>query len=229
MDPKFQSSFIPKGPTAPSSIVFKTKSPKQGTLFGLLSTLIFVLSLLAALGVFGYGYYLNSRIIKMGMDLDVARANLDPETIKEIVRLNARIVGTEKLLANHSVLSPFFDFLESKTVKTARFTQFSFSDTPEEGLSVSMRGQTRGYAALAYQADIFNKDKNIKSANFSSIDLDERGNVVFTVKLSIDPELVSYTRFLEAGQRISPVSPTVPIITSTPPNATTTPNVIPSN
>ncbi len=213
MDPKFQSSFIPKGPLVPSSAVFKSQPAKRGTLLGLITMWIFILSILAALVAFGYGFYLNSSIKKMGGDLEAARANLEPETIREMARLDARIVGTEKLLANHAVLSPLFDFLESNTLKTVRFTQFTFKET-SDGLTVSMRGQARGYAALALQADIFNKSKDLKSTNFSNLDLDERGNVVFVVDAVVSPNLVSYKRVLESKAVVVP-PPVAPVATST--------------
>ncbi len=226
MDPKFQSSFIPKGPLVPSSAVFKTQPARRGTLLGLLSMWIFVLSIVAALAALGYGFYLNSSITKMGGKLETARANLEPETIREIARLDARIVGTEKLLANHAVLSPLFDFLDKNTLKTVRFTQFTFKET-SEGLVISMRGQARGYASLALQADIFNKSKDLKSTNFSNLDLDERGNVIFMVDAVVSPALVSYKRTLESEPTI--VAPVIPVATSTSSvvatstNATTTP------
>ncbi|MHB0977850.1 MAG: hypothetical protein ACYC1K_00345 [Minisyncoccota bacterium] len=227
MDPKFQSSFIPKGPLVPSSAVFKSQPAKRGTLLGLITMWIFILSILAALVAFGYGFYLNSSIKKMGGDLEAARANLEPETIREMARLDARIVGTEKLLANHAVLSPLFDFLESNTLKTVRFTQFTFKET-SDGLTVSMRGQARGYAALALQADIFNKSKDLKSTNFSNLDLDERGNVVFVVDAVVSPNLVSYKRVLESKAvvvppLVAPVATSTSSVVATSTRATTTP------
>lgn len=226
MDPKFQSSFIPKGPLVPSSAVFKTQPARHGTLLGFLSTWIFVLSIVAALAVFGYEFYLNSSITKMGGDLEAARANLEPDTIKEMARLDARIVGTEKLLTNHAVLSPLFDFLERNTLKTVRFTQFTFKET-SDGLQVSMHGQARGYAALALQADVFNKSKDLKSTNFSNLDLDERGNVVFVVDAVVNPTLVSYKRVLESGPAITApvasVATSTSSVVATSTNATTTP------
>jgi len=230
MDPKFQSSFIPKGPLVSSNAMFKAQPAKRGSLLGLLSMWIFVLSIVAALLAFGYGFYLNSSIKKMGGDLEAARANLEPETIKEMARLDARIVGTEKLLANHAVLSPFFDFLENNTLKTVRFTQFSFKET-SDGLVVSMHGQARGYAALALQADIFNKSKDLKSNNFSNLDLDERGNVIFVVDAVISPTLVSYKRVLESQPTITTpvtsVSTSTSSVVATSTQATSSPKNIP--
>jgi len=226
MDPKFQSSFIPKGPAASSGVVSRTQSVKHGTFLGLFSKVVFVLSIVSALLVFGYGFYLKSNLTKMGEALETARTNLEPEKIKEVARLDARIVGVEKLLTDHTVFLPLFDFLENNTLKAVRFTQFSLTNSPE-GFSVSVRGQARGYAALALQADLLNKSQNLKSVTFSNLDLDERGNVTFALEAMLDSALISYKRLLETTVPISsPVTPatsTVPVATSTPAfNATST-------
>src|SRR3989344_7757374 len=114
MDPKFQSSFIPKGPAAPSAAVFKTPPKKtSGGVIGFLAKFVFIISLLLAVGVYGYVFYLKSNIDKMGGELEMARAALDVESINEIVRLNNRIIGTEELLSKHTVLIPLFEFLEA--------------------------------------------------------------------------------------------------------------------
>ena len=115
MDPKFQTSFIPKGPaTNAGAVNFADRHKGQG-LFGFIATLVFGISVVAALGVFGYNLYLTSQIAQMGTDLAAAKASLDPDTINQISRLNSRIVSTQTLLAQHTVLSPFFDFELSST------------------------------------------------------------------------------------------------------------------
>jgi len=200
--------------------MFKNQPVKRGTFFGPFSKLVFVLSIAAALLVFGYGLYLKSSLTKMGEALEIAKTNLEPDTIKEVARLDARIVGVEKLLAGHTVLLPFFDFLENNTLKSVRFTQFSLANSPE-GFSVSVRGQARGYAALAFQADTLNKSKYLKSTSFSNLDLDEKGNVTFALEAIIDPSLISYKRLLETSTPVIP--PVVQNATSSPvSNATST-------
>ncbi len=218
MDPKFQTSFIPKGPTISSGAVAMTERNKGRGLFGFLATLIFILAIVAGLGVFGYNLYLSSQISKMGDDLASARTSLDPETIKEISRLNSRITSTQTLLSQHTVLSPFFDFLETITLKSLRWTNFKFATT-KDGLTLRMEGQARGYSALALQADALNKTKYIKSPLFSDLTLDDKGNVTFSFSATIDPSILSYKKSLENAPKIAaPV--VVPTSTSTPKTST---------
>ncbi|MFZ2484500.1 MAG: hypothetical protein WAX80_02315 [Minisyncoccia bacterium] len=192
MEPKFQSSFIPKGP-APSPNTGIPLGPRrvEKSFFSFISLVIFSISVLLAIGVFGYKFYLNYRIDKMGTDLENARASLQPEVISELTRLDNRIISANELLSTHRALIPLFEFLEVSTPRTVRFTEFRYS-VSNQGLELIMRGEARGYAALALQADILNKSQYFKNPIFSDLTLNDRGDVRFSFKAIVDPYLVSY-------------------------------------
>lgn len=197
MEPKFQSSFIPKGPVA-SSAVPESKTPaKVGGILGLIATTIFIISLVGALGVFGYKFYLKQSIVSMGTEIDRARASLYSDDIRQFIQLDDRLSSVGSLLNNHIVLSPLFDFLERNTITTIRFTEFYFSSSPE-GLTVRLNGQARGYSAIALQSDIFNSSGHFTNPVFSDLNLDERGNILFSFTAGINPSLLSYRRVIES-------------------------------
>jgi hypothetical protein len=226
MDPKFQSSFIPKGPVTSSGVANLSQKPTSRGLFSFLATIIFVLSLIAGVVVFGYNFYLTSNIAKMGNDLTTAKASLDPYTINQISRLNSRIISTQTLLSSHVVLSPLFDFLENSTLKSLRWTNFNYGMT-KDGLQLMMQGQARGYSALALQADIFNKTKYIKSPLFTNLTLDDKGNVTFIFSAILDPSIVSYKKSIDSKPVVVPQTPAstnTPVLNrvSTSTNATST-------
>lgn len=214
MEPKFQSSFIPKSPTISAvSGASVGRKIKDKSLFVFLSLIIFSVSALLALGVFGYKFYLKYSIGKMGTDLENARAALQPEVIRELTRLDNRLISSQKLILGHQILSPLFEFLEVSTPKTVRFSDFDYSMTAE-GLALLMIGEARGYAALSYLADIFNKSQYFKDSLFYDLKLNERGDVRFSFKAIVSPDLVSYSRAVERlGASIPPRT-----------SATTTPN-----
>jgi hypothetical protein len=223
MEPKFQSSFIPKGvsgaPT-PSGVMPSTRRVStQRDIVSLLATGIFVLSLLLALGVFGYSYFLNYRIGQMGAELQDARAALQPETVQELVDLNSRLVSTESLLKRHRIISPVFKFLESSTPKSVRYTDFSF-DVTNKGLELNMKGAATSYTSLAVAADTVNKNPFLKGSVFSDLSLDDKGRVLFSLKSVIDPQLLSYTRYVESATGSS--EPSQPRVTATTTVATST-------
>lgn len=222
MEPKFQSSFIPKGPIATTGTATKVSREAGRSILGTLAVFIFILALLVTVGVFGYEFYLKANISKMTDDLALARKSLEPETIKKIADLDGRIISTKDLLENHIVLSPLFDYLENSTLKSVRFTQFDYRTT-EKGLEITMRGQARGYGAVALQSEIFNKSPYFKNPIFADLDLDDKGNVTFSFRTNLDPSIVSYKKEV-SNLRVVDTVPVVPASTSTATStATTTP------
>lgn len=217
MEPKFQSSFIPKGPMAATASV--SRSPvRSKSLLDTIASLIFTLTILSSVGIFAYNKYLNYSIDKMGAELESARGEVESEATRELIRLDARITSTKTLLANHVVISPLFDFLEDSTLGAVRFTDFEFANS-DKGVELSMSGQARSYSALALQANVLSKSQYLKNQVFSNLDLDEKGNVIFSYKATIDPSLVAYRRIIES-QNIS--TPQITPATTLAPTSSTT-------
>ena len=205
MEPKFQSSFIPKGPVAPTVTSRISPNGREKSLLSFLSSLIFGISVILAVGVFGYKLYLNYSINKMGAYLVEARATLQQETISELTRLDSRIIATGELISKHRILTPLFEFLEASTPRTVRFTGFEYSMT-DQGLELYLTGEARGYESLALQADIFNQSQFLKSPIFSDLSLNDRGDVGFSFRAVLDPSLVSYEKTLEGAVLPSPAT-----------------------
>jgi hypothetical protein len=196
MEPKFQSSFIPKSSTASSGGGGLGRGPSVKSLFSYLGVLVFSFSVLLAIGMFGYKFYLKYRIEQMGAELEAARAALEPETINELTRLSNRIISTRDLISTHVVVTPLFALLEASTALPVRFTDFRYAQT--DGVpQLSMKGEARGYAALAFQADVFSQSEYFKDVAFSDLSLSDRGDVSFSLEVTVDPSLISYSRAIE--------------------------------
>jgi hypothetical protein len=198
MEPKFQSSFIPKGPVTSSTTVGipTGRKTKERSFFSFLAIVIFIISVLLALGMFGYKFYLKYRIETMSADLEKARVAIQPDIIRELTRLDNRIVSTKELISEHRVLTPLFEFLEISAPRTVRFTDFRYTTTDKDTV-LTLKGEARGYAALALQADIFDKSQYFHNSIFSDLNLNTRGDVSFSLTASVDPNLVSYNRGIE--------------------------------
>ncbi len=208
MEPKFQSSFIPKGPLATTGSVTKTSRVSGRSVLGTLSVLIFALVVLASLGVFGYEWYLKSSIRKMGEDLVGARTSLEPEVIYKISSLDERIVSTKRLLDSHIILSPLFEFLENSTVRTVRFTNFDYNST-DGILSLNMKGEARGYSALALQSEILNASPYLRDVVFADLSLNNQGMVNFSFKAKLDPSIISFNKGTGTNESAAPTAPVV--------------------
>ena len=223
MEPKFQSSFIPKGPVvSTSSGITTSRKVKEKSLLSFLATTIFTLSILLAAGMFGYGFYLKDSIDRMGVDLQNARATIQPENIAVLTRFHDLITSTRELISRHQVPTALFEFLETSTSRLVRFNDFQYLVTEQE-LELSMKGEARSYAALAQQADVFYKSGYFKDPVFSDLVLNERGDVLFAFRATVDQGLVSYSR--EVERLIPPPPPIESILPVSEPVATSTSSI----
>ncbi len=184
---KPQSSFIPKKENS-SGPAYKA----SGSIFSFFATLIFVVAFVASLGVFVYEKYLSGRIAKMENSLTMARQALQPELIKELSRSDSRIVSAKELIDKHITLSSFFEFLQINTLQSVRFNGFTFISDENGKFAVTMKGEARSYATVALQASIFSGDSGLIDPQFSGLDLNEDGMVVFSFKTGVSPSLISY-------------------------------------
>lgn len=200
MPPKFQSSFIPKGPAAfvpePGAAASVMPRRQPSSLLSFIGTVIFVLTLLAAVGVYGYQYYIDFSIKRMGQLIEESRTNFSAESVGELLDLDHRITSTRSLLNSHQVISPAFRFLESVTPRSVRYSEFNYSET-SEGYRLVLKGEARSYGALALASGAITKNESIKNPLFSDIKLDDSGNVGFTLAVELEPNLISYLKQIE--------------------------------
>lgn len=186
MEPKFQSSFIPKGPMATAGTATKISRESHRSLLGTLASIVFALTLIAGGGIFGYEFYLNHNIDTMKVELTKARDALDPESINQIANLNERIIAARSLVQAHVAITPLFKFLEANTLKSVRYTNFDFQ-SDDTGAHIDLHGQARGYSTLALQSQYFLASDMLSHVSFSDLDLDDHGNVTFSFKSDINP------------------------------------------
>ena len=96
-----------------------------------------------------------------------------------------------------------------------------------EGKTIFLTAGAQGVgraSALAFAAEILNQNPSIKDPSFADLRLDDKGNVVFSMKATVDPDLLSYEKMVEkVAPTIRPTS--LQAATSTPlgSGATTTP------
>jgi hypothetical protein len=222
MENKFQTSFIPKKSLDDSGRV-KVKTPRN--VLSLVSTMIITLTILAAAGVFGYSYLLDRRIVSAQQILEEKERNFDYNAVNEIVRVDNKLKAATTLLDRHTAVSGVFGFLEESTLKNLRFTSFDFAYLSPTRISINMKGQARSFGAVARQAELFassTQKEYFKDPIFSDLNLDERGNIIFSFLTSVDPTLIDYANNL-------PVPGTLRAAPVTPVRATTTSSLNPND
>ncbi len=204
METKFQTSFIPK--TTLDPIASNTVHKPIG-FFSFIASIIFFITVLVAGGAFGWNKYLENSKANTKNNLERNIKSFEPQTLDEYVRLNNRIDSAKTLLASHVAVSYIFDFLQEQTIQSVKFTDFKYETGPDGVATLSMNGQAKSYNAVAYQAEVFGKERALRTPLFSNLDLDTFGNVIFNFTTKIDPGFVTYTR--KATTDNSPDSDTI--------------------
>ena len=196
MEPKFQTSFIPKSP-ATALGVSKIPSSLQNKTVTIVGIVIFVIALSTSIGVFFYKNMLNGQLVQADKDLSAAREAFAPEKIQELMDQNAKRGWAKSLLEKHITTSELLLLIQSLVVKTIRATTMTYSY--KEGVpTIVMDLDASSYNALADQSRIFLQNNYIINPNFLNFTLSDNGNVKSTFNASINPTLVSYKEAIKS-------------------------------
>lgn len=204
MDPRFQkTTFIPQRPIVPGTTRIThtavTHRREPVGLMSLASVIVFIFAILAVAGVFSYKSYLDNHIQTLGGELSQLQTSFESSQISELIDLDNRLKAGKVLLSQHLSISAFFELLQSLTLQSVQFTDFSYKILPVDGdISVYMRGKARNYTTLVLQSDILAQNKSVKRSEFSNLDLDSDGNVVFRVNLVFNARDLLYKDTFQA-------------------------------
>lgn len=195
MEPNFQTSFIPKKPMVAERAV----PARVIGFFLIVSFFILFTVILITGGLYFYKGVLTKNIAQMENDLTLAKNRFEPSKITELQVLDKRLRASTEILGKHIVITPIFQALQMITMKTVRYTKFSYDIGTDAKVIIKMSGQAIGYRSVALQSDLFStKDigKNFIDPVFSNLTLDDKGNVLFDLEFSVDPSFVDYKTML---------------------------------
>ena len=212
MEPKFQTSFIPKTPISigSSSAIGK---PVYFTVIGILGTLLFTLALiLSALG-FGYEYYLNKTIVQSTVAIAQSKVAFELDNNQQIIDVSNQLASARVLLDGHVAVSPLFDVLQSTALPTMTFTSLVFDRSNQKTVTISVSGESQNYSSIAEQAHILSETKYFKNISFSDMALADAGKVTFKYRAEVDSSLVSYGSFIQGLSVVSTQAPLRSFIT----------------
>ncbi len=197
MEPKFQTSFIPKTPiTSTGYSSYKTES--SYSVMGTISSLFFAIALLVSGGLFGYNTYMDSELKKTQVALSDARAAFQLEDNQKIILISDQLKSIKTLLNKHTTVSPIFGLLEKETLPTVRFTSFSFSRSALGEVVASIEGEAQSYISLAQQTKIFSGLEYLKKLEVTDVNLTETGTIRTKMKAHIDADILLYTKKIQA-------------------------------
>jgi hypothetical protein len=195
MEPRFQTSFIPKKTVGGD---FERAVAKDDTnIFTLTATILFLATALVYGGLFGYRMVLIRQITEADTAISDARTAIQPEKIKELIDANSRIKASVNLLQSHLVTTNLLKLLADNTVKKMLFTSLIYKY--EMGVpTVSIKSEVATYNAFAVQQDVFSKNELIKQPKFQSITLADNGNIKFEIFARVDSSVTSYKKLIES-------------------------------
>lgn len=196
MEPKFQTSFIPKNPISTSSSP-SYRPVSSSSIIGTFATLFFTLALLVSGALFGYEFYIEGQIKQSQVQLVEAKSAFESADNQKLILASNQIKSIKTLLDKHTVVSPIFKLLEDQTLPTVRFTSFAFSRDSLGGVTVSIEGEAQSYASLAQQSSILLKLPYLSHIEFSDITLSDSGTVRMKVRARIDSEVLMYNKKIQ--------------------------------
>lgn len=178
MDTKFQSSFIPK-----SSVMGRGAIHEKSSVFGTLSVIIFVISLLGTGGIFAYKKMMESSISNLQSELAAAEAAVDKAKIDELANFDNRIKSLEDILTGHVTISSYLDLLGDNMIKNLSFSSFNYSALDsEKPITATFVGVAPSYRAIAQEEAILLANPNVLSVKFADFALNKSGGVGFKLE-----------------------------------------------
>lgn len=199
MEQTFQTSFIPKKPIVESDVPKKTSRPIG--IFSILSIFLFFATLVAGGGLYFYQQTLTQKIADIDSSQKKADERFETSKKNELKLFDRRLQVASTVLNRHIAVSPIFEALSKITMKSVRFTKFSYELGSEKDprIKVKLTGTTKLYVDVALQADLFTQEKNFIDPVFSNMVPNEKGDILFDLEFFVDPSFVDYKEVIKSG------------------------------
>jgi hypothetical protein len=212
MEPKFQTSFIPKkqmasvggltGNSIGSGPMQQRAKANLASAYMAVAIIIFVLSVGAIGGSYFWRSYLKSANETYKSDLAKMEEKFDIGLIEKLKAKNAQIDYAKGLVNKHVAVSRVFGLIEKMTASDVRFSSMDFKGAPENtgSYTLSLKGLGKNLATVAFQASVFSNlvdyglDKNIINPMITSQSFDTVGGVPFDFSAEISRDSISYKK-----------------------------------
>lgn len=209
MEPKFNTSFIPKKALQEDVVGGNSGryTHRIHSAYGpgyVLALMIFVLTVMGSLGVFGYTRIKASSLEEMRAKLAKEKDSFQPAIVRRLKELDSRLIVAKELVERHIALSPLFDALEQSTLREVQYTKFLYKGIPDTNgwkPDLTIDGHASGYAAVAQQTNAYN-DALFRSIALGSLAQNQdnaNANTIgasFSVRMEAGETLISFSNHL---------------------------------
>lgn len=221
METKFQTSFIPKKPISPAGgfaggTSSMPRPHKTSSLFMTLATLLFIVSLAAAGGMYFWKSTLLNAQETYKTELAAQEKRFNTNQIEELKRQDVKITLAQQLLNNHIAASQIFNIIGLMTIEKVRFQSMDLSTgaTPGEDVKVTLKGYGTSFKAVAWQSDVLGKLDQyglrniVKNPILSDPSLNSNDAVSFGFSATVNPKNLSYQNDMTPSTDSSGSTPT---------------------
>jgi hypothetical protein len=199
MQERVKTSFIPKASLSVEREQHHSTNPIA--LANILGVALLILAILGSAGMFLFERYTVQSIETKKKSLELSRAAFEPATIKELSRLNTRIEAGKKLLNQHVSLSHLFDDLETRTLSTLRFNDFSYDTGSPGRVILTMSGFAQSFNTVALQSENFSDSDIITEPIFSNVNIDRNGQIKFDFDAVVNISRIGYNPGAQTTQQ----------------------------
>ncbi len=194
MDPnQITTTFIPKRPITETIQTPEPISRPVGFLF-IIACIVLLVSGAFIGGMYWFTGYTADQNTLLTNQVASSKKSFEINLVNDMVSLDRRINHAELVVANHTVLSPVFDILETYTLDSVRLTKFDFKINDTKQIVVLLGGEARDYQSIALQAKKFNEINAFSSIIFSDFSINQREKTTFNVALTVSPELLAFAK-----------------------------------
>ncbi|MBU6231879.1 MAG: hypothetical protein KGI45_00855 [Patescibacteria group bacterium] len=221
MEPKFQTSFIPKKVAAPAVSFGGIKPSRSGShigsgIFMTIATVLFLVSVAALVGSYLWRGYLVNQQDTLKKDLADREQQFNISLMTQLKSINVQIDTARQLLVNHIAVSQIFGILSKFTIQDVRFLSMDLS-TPASaqghnaggGVTITMTGRGTNLSAVAFQSDVLDSlgdyglTNIVKNPIISDPSVDQTGLVSFGFTATVDPASLSYEQEIDGSSNSS--------------------------
>lgn len=192
METQFSTTFIPKKPVAETPATTVKPVSKPLGILSVIAWIIFVISLLAAAGSYFYKNYLTKQSEELKASVARVEKNFEPTLLNELSRVDKRLTVSDQLLRSHRAISPFFDFLETSTLPTIRYSKIDASFEEDGTPKIILSGEADSYRSIAQQSRMWSQNQYIKNHIFSNFVLTSKGRIAYDLVFYVAPDVFLY-------------------------------------
>jgi hypothetical protein len=217
MEPKFQTSFIPKKQTfSPIGSIaggaIKKPSVRGASIFMAIAVVLFIVSIGAVAGAYIWKSYLVSMNDALKKDLASREEQFQLDLIVKLKQINTQIDSAKSVLTNHIAMSKIFETIQLLTIEKVRFLGMDLSMPLVSGgnATIAMKGYGTNLAAVAFQSDVLARlsdlglSKIVKNPIVGDPSLESTGAVSFGFSAEINPNSLLYVQAVGADSSQTP-------------------------